>query len=440
MVKKMMYGVEGVAKAIPKAYWGVDGVARKIKKAYYGVGGVAKEIFGGARSYLHGGVSTFTHLVGDLTEEFISNGNAYTLDLDEFLVQVKKSDDVPLYVYLDGELVGTIESSGEQTISLSGRTSTLMAKGTVEVKIVSESTYNLGSLTFHQNWSYAGSSKSTDNVTCKSTISAATLSDNIEELYGSTFEGATFSKLDLPPSVKSIGQGVFQNCKNLTYLDLHNVESIGAYAFNSCHNLIVNFTEGLHTIGPSAFRYCHQLVDVVIPESVSFIGLQAFSDCNNLVSFSKTAGSASLGMEALYNCAKLTSAHIEGVNEIGINAFYYTPLSEVFLSDALTTIKKGAFYNTDLTSVTIPRSVTLIEAAAFAACTDLTAVTFKHTVSDQLEMFMTTDITTEDTFPAFYMNSTNMHNITIYHNGNPTVLNYDWGICMVSATFVQESL
>lgn len=436
---KAYAGADSLSKAVTKAYIGIDNVARKLTKIYQGVDGIAKLVYSGAKEYLYGGTSTFTHSVGDLTDEFISSGNTYTLDTDEFKVQVEKYDDVPLYVYLDGVLAGTVESSGEHTVTVSGGASSLLGKGSITVTIVSESTYGLGEQAFYQIWSLS-SSKSTSNQTLKGAISSATLSDNIVKLYNYTFENATFTELDLPQSVTTIGQCAFDSCRYLTSIDLRNVTEIGGSAFYACVNLVPSFAEGLKTIGNAAFYRCHTIVDLVIPDSVESIGDSAFYDCNNLTTVTKSAGSASLGENAFYDCTNLVSAHIEGITTIGKDAFENTGLTEVFFSENLTTIGVCAFYALKkLPSVTIPRSVTSIGAGAFSICRGLTSITFKHTGSDQLEIYTSTDTSSVSTYPAFYMGGNDTtYNITVYHNGNAAVLNYDWAFCEISATLVQE--
>ena len=87
--------------------------------------------------------------------------------------------------------------------------------------------------------------------------------------------------------------GMFQNCANLTTVDLskfttNKVTSMYSM-FTGCKELTglpEGFTipEGVTSIGNYAFFYCTALKSVSIPSSVKTIGKSAFQNCKSLKS------------------------------------------------------------------------------------------------------------------------------------------------------------
>ena len=91
----------------------------------------------------------------------------------------------------------------------------------------------------------------------------------------------------------SIGEYTFNNCKNLTTIELYSVETIEQYAFSGCENLTnVRLSETLKSIGLRAFYNCQSLTELILPSSIVSIERQAFRLCSNLtsVTFQETEG------------------------------------------------------------------------------------------------------------------------------------------------------
>ncbi len=60
----------------------------------------------------------------------------------------------------------------------------------------------------------------------------------------------------------------------------YSVTAIGNEAFNNCPELTsVEISNSLKSIGYAAFRFCSSLTDVFIPNSVTSIGSEAFREC-----------------------------------------------------------------------------------------------------------------------------------------------------------------
>lgn len=290
MVKKMMYGVEGVAKAIPKAYWGVDGVARKIKKAYYGVGGVAKEIFGSARDYLYGGISTFVHTPGNYLGNDYGSSEGYTLEEDTFTLKVTTYDSEPLYVYMDGALIQTYAEAGEHTLTMNDECTHLLQAGSITISIQCASEYGLGSQKFGRRWTKA-ESKTSSTLTPRGDISSATISDNVIRLLTSAMECLN-GPIDIPQrGLKSIGGGAFYQVKSLTEFDIpQTVTEIGNTAFSYSGLTRVSIPDCIEELPYYSFSDT-PLLTVDIPRSVKVIGTSAFGGCKSLseITFRHTA-------------------------------------------------------------------------------------------------------------------------------------------------------
>lgn len=102
-------------------------------------------------------------------------------------------------------------------------------------------------------------------------------------------EGAFCDKnivsIELPTSVKSIGDYAFERCVNLKYVSgCINVSCIGESAFEGCKNLeMIDSLGNITNIQKNTFRDCRSLDYVNIGRLVSYIDDTAFCNCINIV-------------------------------------------------------------------------------------------------------------------------------------------------------------
>lgn len=96
-----------------------------------------------------------------------------------------------------------------------------------------------------------------------------------------TCKGVT---LEIPESIRGIGDGALENCSALIGITIpESVTSIGASAFRGCNNLQeITFPSQLKEIGKEAFADCSGLTKIHVPDSVASIGESAFEGCRNL--------------------------------------------------------------------------------------------------------------------------------------------------------------
>lgn len=91
------------------------------------------------------------------------------------------------------------------------------------------------------------------------------------------------SSVSLPASVTSIGARAFQDCRSLaSFPFLPNLKTIGANAFDACAFRGINLQQGLLTIGAGAFMDNENLFTVSLPASLQSIGQNCFTGCNSL--------------------------------------------------------------------------------------------------------------------------------------------------------------
>lgn len=140
-------------------------------------------------------------------------------------------------------------------------------------------------------------------------LTEVVLPDTLREIGQSAFMNTALEKIDIPESVRYIGDNAFYSCGRLTTLDIpEGVEEIGSSAFSACKELSeVSFPSTLYSIGEAAFSFCRSLqtvsfnegleiingyafeytglTSVVLPESVRYIGYNAFCSGEDLESF-----------------------------------------------------------------------------------------------------------------------------------------------------------
>lgn len=178
--------------------------------------------------------------------------------------------------------------------------------------------------------------------------------------------------ITIPASVTSIGRIAFNNCKNLTEINV----APGNTAYHAEENCLIE--TGSKTL-IKGFN------DSVIPTdgSVTSIGEYAFKDCTGLTSISLPDSITSIGASAFYGCKNMTSITIpDSLTSIGSEAFNgCTSLTSITIPDGVTAIYGSTFkYCNKLASISIPCSVTSIGNSAFWNCFSLISINYVGTV------------------------------------------------------------
>lgn len=211
----------------------------------------------------------------------------------------------------------------------------------------------------------------------------------------------------IPDSVKTIGEGAFRGCGNITTVTIaDSVTTIYEAAFCGCDKLTeVILGSGVTFIGRSAFENCCNLEIIEIPDSVVQVDVGAFKNCKKLMDsgcffiqrgilrhYDGNGGSVvipdhvhEIGTNAFYGCGNLTEITIgNNVRTIGDNAFSRCKkLHAITIPDSVTAVGKCAFQECGkLTTAVIGSGVTAIGPATFLYCARLETLTMGSGITE----------------------------------------------------------
>lgn len=213
----------------------------------------------------------------------------------------------------------------------------------------------------------------------------------------------------------------FNGCQNLKSVKLpETITVIDDYAFYQCPALeTLNIPKGLKKIGFMAFYGCSSLKEMFIPASVYEIEEFAFEGCNALGAVDVADGNKNYKDEdgilfdydqttlILYPSAKtdteyivpkgctriedyafigntyLKSVNIDGIMELGDDAFYYcTALEHISVPDTITELNGSVFGNCQsLVSIKLPADLVKIGESCFYNCHALTEINIPESVT-----------------------------------------------------------
>jgi uncharacterized repeat protein (TIGR02543 family) len=135
------------------------------------------------------------------------------------------------------------------------------------------------------------------------------------------------TQVSLPSSIREIAASAFENCVNLTAINLHNITVLGEAAFAGCRLLreAVFENNNLTVVGARAFENNFSLREVRLPSNVAVIGARAFANCTTLANFVFTSSNIRyVGASAFENCTKLRLGNFNGTQLVYVGglAFY----------------------------------------------------------------------------------------------------------------------
>lgn len=152
---------------------------------------------------------------------------------------------------------------------------------------------------------------------------------SVTEICDYAFEGAKVMDVTIPYDVKTIGEGAFKDCSNLSYIwwscDVaelkpytfkgcssltarvpYSVKTIGKEAYADCTSMTsIDFSNNVTSIGEGAFKGCTGASRITIPKNITKIEADAFKDCSNATIYCE-AGSKPSGWSDNWNPDNLT--------------------------------------------------------------------------------------------------------------------------------------
>lgn len=237
------------------------------------------------------------------------------------------------------------------------------------------------------------------------TLKTVTLEEGLEKIPNYLFASGDYSSyitsVNIPKTVKSIGNRAFYYCKSLSKVVLNYNDSkiatatmglqdfavtIGAEAFMGCSSLkTVTLTENVTSIGNGAFSGCANLTSLALPQRVTYLGICFIRGTSiSKITIPKNVGSS------LYDPYYEDDGYDEGDEEPAYEDYYDYPeeygalsgctsLKNVTLEEGLATIPDHFFSEAAyITSVNIPKTVGSIGNYAFFNCRSLTKVTLNY--------------------------------------------------------------
>lgn len=225
---------------------------------------------------------------------------------------------------------------------------------------------------------------------CPEDATECMIPDGVREIeWSAIHQCESLRHLSLPSSLKSIADGSFCDCKSLedeiifeqkllnvpktatSYVVPRGVKEISYYALYHCVSLRhLQIPLSVKTIGEGGFSYCESLEDeivfehrllcaprtateYVIPNEVQEIGSRAFDDCKVLKRVTIQGNVKEIPNHTFSECDNLESLTInEGLEKIGTCAFRGCRLSDVTLPASLKEIGSWAFFECPMETLT----------------------------------------------------------------------------------------
>lgn len=218
------------------------------------------------------------------------------------------------------------------------------------------------------------------------------IKDGTTEISGKAFYGYKgLVAIQIPESVKSIGENAFCDCSNLASANLpSSITEIENGTFAYCQSLTaISLPDGLVRIGSMAFQNCG-LTSISLPEKLTTIESSAFANCNSIESIQIPVSVVNIGESAFWN-KSLKTIIISSGNSVydsrnNCNAIIETATNTLlfgcqgsFVPDGVEKIANRAFVGCEgLTSVILPATVKTIGEFAFDTCPLLASVTLNE--------------------------------------------------------------
>lgn len=213
-----------------------------------------------------------------------------------------------------------------------------------------------------------------------------TIPSGVTKIEMEAFKGCKFIKVTIPSTVKTIGEGAFENSKikTVVFEKPKSTLSLGDRAFCGCKSLTsADMPSGVNKMGQGVFENCTALATVSVPGTVKTIPAYGFHGCTALKTVTLASGVTKIDFNA-FQAAGLESLRIpDTVTAIGQYAFAASTIRSVVLPAPLKSVGYCVFTGCEsLTSVTLPAGLVTIESGAFYECKALPSIHLGRAVTD----------------------------------------------------------
>lgn len=189
-------------------------------------------------------------------------------------------------------------------------------------------------------------------------ITQIDIPESVTAIGDCCFQGAGLTSVDIPDHVVTIGESVFYGCDSLTDVKLPaDLQKIKKTAFYKCPLAELELPQGLVSIGKEAFYGCG-LTELELPaglttmDSGALNGLRDLTtikvaeDNRSFVSVNGVLFTADMSTMVTYPSGKTGESYIipDGVSKLGLYAFYYAPLTDIYLPADITAVSRYSFY------------------------------------------------------------------------------------------------
>ncbi len=211
-------------------------------------------------------------------------------------------------------------------------------------------------------------------------VESVQLPPTIKRIGNKAFPYSKLEEIVLPDSIETIGEDAFGYGDDIPCLTRvvfpKKVKrlKIGDRAFEWCPIEELTLPEGLTELGNSSFSYT-KIRTLTIPSSVKSIPDFCFCACENLESVNLPEGIEYIGICAFANTQLQRFEIPSTVKEIGAAPFSAAPIKEISIPATFTHWPRQFLYGTAIESINIPEGVVEIGDECFKFCSNLKSIT-----------------------------------------------------------------
>ena len=214
---------------------------------------------------------------------------------------------------------------------------------------------------------------------CKALVTAGT-GNTLDRTSTGMFRGCSqLTTFTMGTSVKQVGPSTFQGCSKLESLHLFDVVDIGDSACEGCSGLdLIELGPDLKSVGMAAFTGTISLKTIKFPDSVESIG-GACLQGSGVESVLLGTGLKTVGEQMCDSCPNLKSLRVpDGVTELPSGFVHNCPkLESLVLGSGLLQIHAEAINScASLATLVVPDSVVGIDARGITDNINLTTISF----------------------------------------------------------------